>query len=143
MAYMCMGCGEVYSWDMEVCPKASCEGDVVWIDELMIPIIKLLREKGYITEYCCSGHVYGNGCGAYVCLDDFMTEVLEDGEINQIKNNLPEMWTMEIDHLNRITFRHNIAYCYESEYDIQKYEDIVIANLAFLKFVAQLPWLEY
>jgi len=35
---------------------------VVEIDDDLVPIIVQLNEKGYITEYCCSGHAYvGSG----------------------------------------------------------------------------------
>ena len=143
MAYMCMGCYEVYDWNMEMCPKTGCEGNIVEIDELMLPIIKMLNQKGYITEYCCSGHVYGNGSSSYICLREFVTEVLEENEINQIKEELPKSWSMEIDQYNRLSFRHMIYAAYEQEYEVEKYEDILMTNLEFIKFVEQLPELEY
>lgn len=37
--------------------KCNCKNrKVVDIDRLIYPTIKLLNEKGYITDYCCSGH---------------------------------------------------------------------------------------
>lgn len=140
MTYMCMGCGEIYDYNMEMCPKAGCEGDVVEIDELMLPIIRTLRHKGYITSYCCSGHIYEDIAQAYVCLADVVSEVLETNELDQIRDSLPKMWSMEIDNFNRICFRHINVHAYT---DFKKYEDIMNANLEFMRFVQQLPELEY
>ena len=33
-------------------------------DELMIPIIMKLNKKGYVTKYCCSGHISPVCCGS-------------------------------------------------------------------------------
>jgi hypothetical protein len=49
-------CWEPYDRDLDYCPKKSCDGDVVEIDDDLVPIIVQLNEKGYLTEYCCSGH---------------------------------------------------------------------------------------
>ena len=49
-------CWEPYDRDLDYCPKKSCDGDVVEIDDDLVPVIVELNEKGYITEYCCSGH---------------------------------------------------------------------------------------
>lgn len=63
--YMCLNCGEVfnssylnteYDSDMIRCPKTNCPGWMIEVDELMIPTIKTLNEKGYLTKHCCSGH---------------------------------------------------------------------------------------
>ena len=40
-----------------VCPHKWCNGDLVEIDELILPAIKMFNAKGYTTEYCCSGHM--------------------------------------------------------------------------------------
>lgn len=143
MAYMCMGCGEIYDWNTEICPKAGCEGDVVWIDELMIPIIKILRKKGYITSYCCSGHIYSNICNAYVVFEDFMSDVLDDNEIDYIKEHLPKSWVLNINNGITISFQHMIHACCDEGYELEKWEDIVVANMELLKFVKELPELEY
>lgn len=143
MAYMCMGCYEVYDRDLGYCPKTHCSCGVVEIDELMIPTIKILNEKGYMTEFCCSGHVHDNGCTSYVCLYDFITEIFEEEDINNIKEMLPESWEMEIDELNRIHFFHRIKKDWEDKFSVKTYEDILEANLEFLHFVQQLPELEY
>ena len=137
MAYMCMGCYEIYDYDMDMCPKAGCEGMVVEIDELMVPIIKLLNEKGYMTAYCCSGHVYGNGATAYICLDEFMTEIFEAEEMRKL---LPESWKMGVDSFGRINFTHMLKY---NDTESEQYKDILKANMEFYEFVEKLPVLEY
>lgn len=142
MAYICMGCYEVYDRDLDCCPKSSCDCQVVEIDELMVPAIIFLNQKGYITEFCCSGHVYDNGCTSYVCLESFITEILGD-EIESIKKMLPKSWKMEIDQFNRIHFSYELKMEQNCKIVTEVYEDILEANLAFLHFVKQLPELEY
>jgi hypothetical protein len=34
----------------------DCGGDMIPVDEMMLPIILTIREKGYDTNACCSGH---------------------------------------------------------------------------------------
>ena len=67
MAIMCLDCFEIYSADLvkyeaganiNFCPKNNCYGEIAEIDELLIPTIKVLNQKGYLTDYCCSAHAY-------------------------------------------------------------------------------------
>lgn len=143
MAYMCMECYEIYDGQMQMCPKANCAGEIVEIDELMIPTIKMLNEKGYMTEFCCSGHTYDNGCNTYVCLSSLMSEVLDNEDYGKIKQMLPSSWEMEIDNYGRINFNHMIKKDFKHRFYVETYEDILDANLDFLHFVQQLPELEY
>jgi hypothetical protein len=81
MGYICMECYEEY--DIEalngslrdeygdinyLCPKKNCnEFAVVEIDDMILPIIRKLNQKGYITRYCCSGHSYDlESCNTYI-----------------------------------------------------------------------------
>ena len=143
MAYMCLGCYEIYDRDLGHCPKSICNCMVAEIDELMIPTIKLLNLKGYITEFCCSGHPYDDGCTSYVLLDNIMTSILGEELIEEIKRTLPASWKIEIDEQNRIHFSHEIRMDENCKNVIETYEDILKANLEFLHFVKQLPELEY
>ena len=143
MAFMCMECYEVYDCSMEFCPKSGCDGSVFEIDELMLPTIKMLNEKGYLTEYCCSGHVYDNCCGAYVCLIDFMTEVLDEEEKQKMMSMLPKSWKMSIDNYNRINFRCYLNDNLRETDVVAYYEELLNANMSFLRFVEELPYLEY
>ena len=65
---MCTKCKEIYEADSlkeeskindysVSCPKSNCKGMVFEIDEEMIPIISILLDKGYLTMYCCQGHI--------------------------------------------------------------------------------------
>lgn len=67
--HVCLECYEIYKFsslnkrDFDLyeecqCPRVNCGGMVVEIDELIAPTIITLNQKGYITEYCCSGHWY-------------------------------------------------------------------------------------
>lgn len=73
--YLCLECGEIYNSEQLnlspflediLCPKSSCYGYLVEIDELLIPTIKLLNDKGYTTNYCCSGHYSDNNTRCYI-----------------------------------------------------------------------------
>lgn len=82
MGYMCLTCGkeyykealnlsnatETYSYR---CPSTDC-GDlgVVEIDDMIMPIIKVLNQKGYKTKFCCSGHYYENNTNTYISFDE-------------------------------------------------------------------------
>jgi hypothetical protein len=55
-----MDCYEIYdNQKLAQCPKSTCAGKVVDIDELMIPAIVTLNKKGYHTSGCCSSHEFG------------------------------------------------------------------------------------
>ena len=95
--YLCLNCFEVHSnkyrydrRDYNFCPKLGCDGEVVEIDELMIPVIKTLNEKGYCTEYCCSGH-YGDGyTNTYIKFSEWveLPEELPDGFVYEERGNV-------------------------------------------------------
>lgn len=57
------------------CPITKCCSELAEIDELYLPIIKILNSKGYSTVYCCSGHAYEQVPRSYImfCLhEDFL-----------------------------------------------------------------------
>ncbi|MBQ4523365.1 MAG: hypothetical protein IJA10_10530 [Lachnospiraceae bacterium] len=73
--YLCLECGEIYNSEQLnlnpflediLCPKSSCSGYLIEVDELLIPTIKLLNDKGYITNYCCSGHYSNHSPRCYI-----------------------------------------------------------------------------
>lgn len=79
--YLCLDCGEVYDssrlhinelFEYVYCPKTNCDGTLIEVDELMIPIIQILNDKGYITKYCCSGHYDGHHPNAYIMFEDWV-----------------------------------------------------------------------
>lgn len=100
MPNVCLGCWEMYRISLDYCPKKSCYAcPVVEIDELMYPIIKILNDKGYATDNCCSGHVYHNSHSAYISFGDFIQEELDTHEIERLFTNLPKGWKAEKDKL--------------------------------------------
>ena len=73
--YLCLDCGEVYDsrylntnelFEDIWCPKTTCCSTLIEIDELLIPTIKLLNDKGYMTKFCCSGHYTGQHPRSYI-----------------------------------------------------------------------------
>lgn len=78
---LCMDCGCVYNsanlnidikegrnnpyGDM-VCPRTDCGGELIEVDELLIPAVWMLNQKGYMTESCCSGHYTSRDCRTYI-----------------------------------------------------------------------------
>lgn len=129
MLCWCKDCDGVFKLSDEYlknngeCPKVGCWGELVEVDELMLPIIRILNRKGYETQYCCSGHVNDSSNMAYICfqaganpLGDGLTmkQMVEqlglDGTrkllkgcweesmelYNKIKNTLPRPWVMEL-----------------------------------------------
>lgn len=79
--YLCLECGEVYDsnwlninelYEYIHCPKTSCVGILVEVDELLIPTIKILNKKGYSTKFCCSGHYDSQHPNGYIAFEDWV-----------------------------------------------------------------------
>lgn len=75
--YYCPGCGNVFNGEFikgtewrEACPIANCSGVAFEIDEEMIVAVDTLWKKGYMTEFCCAGHVFGTSLGGYIMFDE-------------------------------------------------------------------------
>jgi len=82
MAYLCLKCYKVIedrvirkarivpykdkAGHYYVCPYLKCQGEVIWIDELLVPTITILNKKGYKTKYSCSGHSYQENPNCYI-----------------------------------------------------------------------------
>ena len=114
--HVCMSCYEVYddfySKHFEFCPKADCVGgEVVEVDELMIPAIIELNKRGYYTEFCCSGHIYDVSAGGYI-------KFAEGIEIETPPNG----WEIESALMDNTTI---IRYTFESEDKLDKYIEIM------------------
>lgn len=52
------------------CPTMDCLGEVIDLDELILPAIFVLNYKGYTTKSCCSGHVHSRIAETYVMFED-------------------------------------------------------------------------
>ena len=132
--YLCLNCFEVYSneyrydrRDYNFCPKLGCDGEVVEIDELMIPVIKTLNEKGYCTEYCCSGH-YGDGyTNTYIKFSEWveLPEELPDGFVYEERGNVIRKNYVDNLHPN------------------QKYIEILNTTKDLIEWADNLPGEEY
>ena len=101
--YLCLGCGEVYNHWFEGkfmgCPKSSCNGTIIELDELMIPVIQRLNNIGFDTAFCCSGHMYEDklNFGAYIMFT-------KEGKDRLLYANpefeLPESWYLDKHNAN-------------------------------------------
>lgn len=126
--HVCMECYEVYDdlygRHFEYCPKVGCGGDrVVEIDELIIPAIIALNKKEYITEFCCSGHVYGTGTGGYI---KFAAGIAVD--------SAPSGWKIEKGLNGEFIIRYTI----ESDNDSDRYIEILDSMESLMLWVSQL-----
>lgn len=102
--YYCLCCGEIYKepprrfsdeYGEYACPKASCYGSVIEVDELILPVIAELNRKGYYTEYCCSGHYYERNIASYIMFEEGIA-----------LPSLPDGWKLDTD-----TFKNRGRYC--------------------------------
>jgi hypothetical protein len=73
----------------KMCPKVSCNGSVIELDELIAPTIIELNKKGYRTAFCCSGHFYENRITTYIAFADeaFMPDSEPDGAFEWDENS--------------------------------------------------------
>lgn len=140
MAYLCMSCLQVYKDNLKHCPKADCYGKVEEIDELMLPIIKTLNEKGYKTDFCCSGHVYENKFGScpYILLNDSIYEGSYDkySKIRTLFEQAPFPW--ELSPYDSSLKIHLHCYC-DSKDALLRYKFFNESNQKLLFFVSNLP----
>lgn len=118
IGYICLSCyNEFYKDGLNLsqsdgynykCPLTSC-GDlnVVEIDDMILPIIKILNEKGYITEYCCSGHSYEDNTNTYIAFNiETIPKVLPKGFILEGEQYYKDNnWTFLGDINNMICMR--------------------------------------
>lgn len=111
--YLCLDCGEVYDEsilnkgnidaDELYCPKASCLGKVVEVDDFLVSVIRNLSFMGFETMACCSGHINDN---LYLNSEKIQTYILfkrslndfyiSDYFLNILKDTLPEEFEMTI-----------------------------------------------
>lgn len=117
--YLCLDCGEVYdSCNLNInelleevwCPKTNCCGTLIEIDELLIPTIKLLNDKGYYTEFCCSGHYTGQHPRAYIKFREGIDiPTIPKGFTKEIHNDC--VLIESITPLRKPTFKDFYAIC--------------------------------
>jgi hypothetical protein len=67
MATMCNDCFEIDKRKYKYGRWCKhCGGELVQIDELWLPIVSLLNQKGYYTSFCCSGHASDDFSSPYI-----------------------------------------------------------------------------
>lgn len=90
ISYVCPNCLR----EVDDCRCAQYSYYLVQIDTLILPIIRLLNEKGYKTTGCCAGHpnaerdAFIQG-GIYVCFDqdyDFIDDLPEGAQYSKLKH---------------------------------------------------------
>ena len=96
------------------CPSAFCSAhiELVTIDELMILPVVTLNKKGYITEYCCSGHSLRNAC-------DARGYILFTKGIHL--ESAPKGWAIEDGHLGRECIRSKLSDLARSIHNLNKW----------------------
>lgn len=139
MAYVCLECGEIYTEKMERCPKASCYGEVAEVDELMMPIIIKLNDKGYITDYCCSGHFYDRNV-PYILFSYLVFEIFDEDELRKLFEGLPDPWYIDEGDANNGYFCIR-ARMLDGMSDVEALRYITDLNIKLLEFVDTLPFI--
>lgn len=84
---VCAECFEIYNstiFDIDsdkykTCPKTTCAGKLVLLDENMIPIFIELNKKGYKTHACCSSHIWNGFIYVSFCPDIVIPDNIPDG----------------------------------------------------------------
>lgn len=140
MSYLCLNCYKVYKNK----PKKNCCSNAIEIDDFMIPSIVLLNQKGYKTEFCCSGHIYDDVCCPYISFDSSFNNVLSEENFKNIFQNLPSPW--HIEHDNGMSYDDNHVTRRTLRYDYLFGKDMVTtqnfindANVKLLNYINTLP----
>lgn len=124
------------------CPSSIC-GDLnlVEIDDMLLPIIKLLNKKRYDTSYCCSGHSYeaSRSPNTYIAFD-----------IECVPKTLPKGFYIEDDNWYMKNYGHTHtgdSICIRKYYDnnLDEYElhkEINKTMIDLMDWAESLPDLE-
>jgi len=103
--FLCPDCGNVFdSKSIKVeehsytqpCVISSCYGEMFECDEEMLIPIMMLNDKGYYTNYCCSGHTFGS-CGGYIKFNEYCT----------LPDSVPKGWHKDDGNCIRYSFKKN------------------------------------
>lgn len=139
MPFVCLDCFEIYENNIALiqtsnghiyCPKKTCYGEIIEVDELLLPTIILLNKKNYKTAYCCAGH--------------FLTGIDENAYI-MFKNNcqpltVPKGFTSEF---NFGTHTYTIRKWFREDVESERVENILTTALELYKWAESLPQNEY
>ena len=140
MAYVCLECGEIYNEKMGHCPKGSCYGEVAKVDELMIPTIIKLNDKGYMTNHCYSGHFYDKHVSPHILFSELIFDIFSEGELKKLFENLPEPWYIDERAMEKGYF-YIEARMLDGMNDVERFKYITDLNIKLLEFVDGLPFI--
>ena len=145
MGYLCLSCFNEYDGSLLKlensedyyyrCPNKKCgDMNLIEVDDLILPIIKLLNIKGYKTIYCCSAHAYENEnhcVNTYIAFDDeFVPEIIPKG--------------FKLENEEEPNISTCIRKCYKeglSEYELHK--QICKTMIDLMKWIEKLPYNDY
>lgn len=116
--YIGFGINQIMAYrdDIEItCPECgTISNPAPLLDADIYPTIKILNEKGYYTDYCCSGHrddTYADSTSyAYISFGPVSKMAEMSGLYKNISENLPESWYLDkkcgfggvCDHIIRV-----------------------------------------
>lgn len=140
MLAMCTKCYKVYReselepnysfYQIALCNSKKCRGSVCEVDDLILPAISMLNKKGYHTNYCCSGHLYGDQ--GYIRFYVYFKE-------GCMPDNLPEIFKVCTDSFSeKLVIRYKDDK-FTSGIGLERYKQILDINLAFYEWVNKLP----
>ena len=110
-------------------PKNTSE--YVEVDELMCPIILELNRKGYITKYCCQGHIEDRSV-TYIMFEDWVK-----------LPSIPENWYIDSKYANTTIKYKYSKFIYDNFDKIEEpykiYNHLVNAHSELYDWVRSLP----
>lgn len=147
MGKVCMTCYESYGNEITnltaikdedglhfSCPKRGCRGDVVEIDDILVPTIILLNQKGYYTESCCSGHLEDLTRTSYIIFN----EVVE--KLPTVPNGFRLSAMLTEEGQKRLTIAKPIG---PSPDSVHVFQDILTTALQIYGWALTLPFVGF
>ena len=146
MGRVCMSCYESYGSEISMlkvhkdeggihftCPKRGCRGEIVEIDDILVPTIILLNEKGYYTESCCSGHLEEMFTTTYIIFTEIVDHIPGLPPGFQLSAAIPE------DGQRRFTLSKHI----QGQSSVQVFQNILTTALQLYAWALSLPYADY
>ena len=138
--YVCNKCYGVFEkivveknyeyFDTYTCPNQACSGRCVEIDDLLIHVIIHLWKNRWLTNFCCSGHLYESSFHPYVSFRVPIKHFLDS-------TNILEKYPLLI-----YNSEHNGIYALENN-DNPNIELQLEGQYQFLRFLYELSSIKY